>query len=220
MTGYYLLALFVAIILHEISHGWAALAFGDTTARDAGRLTLNPIPHIDPVGTILLPVLLTLSGLPIIGWAKPVPVNVSRLRRPRSHAVWVSLAGPATNAVLSFVGWILCRLALALSPGASALNYGGSFVTVNLNYSWLFNLGFALGVVNLFVGAFNLIPLPPLDGSALLERLIPTRNLGSYYRVRQNLLIITMVVVLVDSQTTHLLSHLFVTLESWWWSLL
>ncbi len=220
MTAYFFVALFVAIILHEISHGWAALAFGDPTAKNAGRLTLNPIPHIDPVGTILLPLLLTLSGLPIIGWAKPVPVNVSRLRRPRSQALWVSLAGPATNAVLSFVGWLLCRLSLALSPGSHALLYGGGFATINLNYTWLFNIGFALGVVNLFVGVFNLIPLPPLDGSALVERLIPTNRLGDYYRIRQSLLIITLVVVLVDSQTTHLLSRLFGDLEVWWWGLL
>jgi Zn-dependent protease len=167
-----------------------------------------------------VPLLLALSGLPIIGWAKPVPVDVGRLRHPRSQAVWVSLAGPATNAVLSFLGWLLCRLSLALSPGSSAFVIGGGFVTMNLNYAWLFNFGFALGVVNLFVGVFNLIPLPPLDGSALLERLIPTHRLNGYYRIRQNLLIITMIVVLVDSQTTHLLSRLFGHLESWWWSLL
>jgi Zn-dependent protease len=92
--------LVVAIILHEISHGVVAMFFGDDTAKRAGRLTLNPIPHIDPVGSILIPAIGALSGLPVIGWAKPVPVDPSRMRHPRRDMVFVSLAGPTTNFLL------------------------------------------------------------------------------------------------------------------------
>src|ERR671914_1114778 len=101
-------AVFVAVlvpssILHEVSHGVVALAFGDDTAKRAGRLTLNPLPHVDPFGTVLLPLLLSLTSLGVIGYAKPVPVNPGRLRKPRQHSLYVSLAGPAVNVVLALV---------------------------------------------------------------------------------------------------------------------
>src|SRR5580692_3957227 len=92
-----------SIILHEVSHGWVANAFGDDTAKRAGRLTLNPIAHVDPVGTLIVPALLSLTSFGVFGWAKPVPVNVSRLRSPRNEGLLVSLAGPATNAALAAV---------------------------------------------------------------------------------------------------------------------
>src|SRR5580698_7400284 len=101
-----------SIILHEVSHGWVALAFGDDTAKRARRLSLNPVVHVDPVGTLLVPALLALSTIGVFGWAKPVPVNTGRLRSPRNQGVLVSLAGPATNAVLAalaaivFIEWI------------------------------------------------------------------------------------------------------------------
>src|SRR5580693_6032850 len=96
-----------SIILHEVSHGWVANAFGDDTAKRAGRLSLNPVVHVDPVGTLLVPALLALSTVGVFGWAKPVPVNVGRLRSPRNEGVLVSLAGPLTNAVLAgLFGWL------------------------------------------------------------------------------------------------------------------
>ena len=97
-TVIYFFALVVAIILHEISHGVVALFLGDDTARRAGRLTLNPVPHIDPFGSIILPAMGALTGIPVIGWAKPVPVNPAQLRKPREQMLFVSLAGPATTA--------------------------------------------------------------------------------------------------------------------------
>src|SRR6204780_875134 len=96
-----------SIILHEVSHGWVANAFGDDTAKRAGRLSLNPIVHIDPVGTLIVPALLSLAGAGVFGWAKPVPVNTSRLRSPRNEGVLVSLAGPATNAVIAAVAAVV-----------------------------------------------------------------------------------------------------------------
>ena len=115
-----------SIILHEISHGWVALAFGDDTAKRAGRLTLNPIAHIDPIGTIVVPALMALSGLGMFGWAKPVPVNVGRLRHPRNETVVVSLAGPATNLLLA----ALAAVVFKVFGGAGTVTQQGTFGAV------------------------------------------------------------------------------------------
>jgi Zn-dependent protease len=164
----------VAVILHEISHGVVALWFGDRTAKDAGRLTLNPIPHIDPFGSIILPAMGALTGIPILAWAKPVPVNPSRMRHPRRDLVYVSLAGPATNLTL--------MVAAALGARAAYEN------TSPVNFYNQLPLGirvlFSFAVVNLFLGLFNLLPIPPLDGSALLERLLPASWLPQWYKFR------------------------------------
>src|SRR5450432_1329743 len=109
LTFIYFFALVAAIILHEISHGVVALWFGDDTARRAGRLTLNPIPHIDPFGSIIMPALGALSGIPVFGWAKPVPVNPNRLRNPRRDMLIVSLAGPTTNLLLMVASAMIAR---------------------------------------------------------------------------------------------------------------
>jgi Zn-dependent protease len=170
--------LVVAIILHEISHGVAALAFGDDTAKRAGRLTLNPIPHIDPFGSIVLPALGALTGLPVIGWAKPVPVNPARMRHPRRDIVFVSLAGPTTNFVLMALAAVAARA--EYRSGGSIL--GGAVDTSSS--SLLLEITFFFAVVNLLLGIFNLLPIPPLDGSALVERLLPSRWLPTWYQVR------------------------------------
>ena len=113
--------LVVAVILHEISHGVVALWFGDDTAKRAGRLTLNPIPHIDPFGSIILPAMGALTGLPVLGWAKPVPVNPARLRNPRRDMLFVSLAGPATNFLLMVGGGGRRQVAVRPDAGAGPL---------------------------------------------------------------------------------------------------
>src|ERR671922_627663 len=108
-----LVALVPSVILHEVSHGVVALAFGDDTAKRAGRLTLNPIPHIDPFGSIILPAMAVLANLPVLGWAKPVPVNPARLRNPRRQMLWVGLAGPITNFSLMVAAAIPAKILLA-----------------------------------------------------------------------------------------------------------
>jgi Zn-dependent protease len=163
----YFVALVVAVILHEISHGVVALWFGDDTAKRAGRLTLNPVPHIDPFGSIILPALGALSGAPVIGWAKPVPVNPTRLRNPRRDMLMVSLAGPGTNFVL-----------MALSAVAARTLFQDGNTGLLLDFVWRFAL------VNLLLGVFNFLPIPPLDGSALIERVLPERWLPGWYRFR------------------------------------
>ena len=181
--------LVVAIILHEISHGVAALAFGDDTAKRAGRLTLNPIPHIDPLGSIIVPALGAITGLPVFGWAKPVPVNPGRMRHPRRDIVFVSLAGPMTNFVLMAIAAFLTRA--ELRSNGSIL--GGAIDTSSS--SLLLEITFFFAVVNLLLGIFNLIPIPPLDGSALLERLMPEAWLPVWYRFRPYGLVVVFLVV-------------------------
>jgi len=169
--------LVVAIILHEISHGIVALWFGDDTAKRARRLTLNPIPHLDPFGSILLPAIGAITGLPVIGWAKPVPVNPARLRQPRRDMLFVSLAGPFTNFVLMAIAALVAR-ALVRGGGhlGSSLGDTGSRLVVDIV--------FAFAVVNLLLGLFNLLPIPPLDGSAIIERVLPSEWLPGWYRFR------------------------------------
>jgi Zn-dependent protease len=166
--------LVVAVILHEISHGVVALWFGDRTAKEAGRLTLNPIPHIDPFGSIIMPALGAIVGIPVIAWAKPVPVNPSRLHHPRRDMLYVSLAGPATNFLLMIAAALAARAAYHSVDPVSYIDQ------LPLGIQILFS--FAL--VNLFLGLFNLLPIPPLDGSSLIERVLPEAWLPHWYRFR------------------------------------
>ena len=155
-----------AIILHEVSHGVVANMLGDDTAKRAGRLTLNPIAHVDLFGTLLMPAMLVFAGVRPIGFAKPVPVNVSRLRSPRNHSVLVSLAGPATNITLAAIAALAFHF---FTPTDAALT---EFV-------------FAFGTVNVLLATFNLLPIPPLDGSALIERLMPDSWWPTYLKLRR-----------------------------------
>ena len=171
-TALVLAALIPSIILHEVSHGVVALAFGDDTAQRAGRLTLNPIAHVDPFGTVVLPVMLALAsnGTASFGYAKPVPVNVRRLRHPRNHGLLVSLAGPAVNITLALGAALVFR-----SLHVPAFGDPGRTIL----FVYLF------GTVNVVLAVFNLLPFPPLDGSAVVERMLPMRLWEPYLRFRQ-----------------------------------
>ncbi|HIM58487.1 MAG TPA: site-2 protease family protein [Gammaproteobacteria bacterium] len=145
-----------AITVHETAHGWVASKLGDHTARMMGRLTLNPIKHIDPVGTILVPALLYLSSAGFIfGWAKPVPINFSALRSPKKDMLWVALAGPGVNLLMA-IGWLII-VAIANT----------------LNIPFLVLMGGAGIFVNLLLAIFNLLPIPPLDGGRVISSLLP-----------------------------------------------
>lgn len=172
--------LVVAVILHEVSHGVVAYAYGDDTAKRAGRLTLNPIPHIDPFGSIILPAMAVLANLPVIGWAKPVPVNPARLRNPRRQMLWVGLAGPLTNFALMAAAAVAAKVVLAGTyPGACT----GADV-IDPRVSLLGNVLASFAAVNLLLGLFNLLPIPPLDGASLIERVLPARHLQTYWKIR------------------------------------
>ena len=184
-------ALIIAIVFHEVAHGWTALMLGDPTAKERRRLSLNPIRHVDPFGTLILPGLLALSGLPVFGWAKPVPVNKWRLDNPRFGMMAVAAAGPGTNLVLAAIGAVLLGVFLrtivpaSTDPAeitnllmqvvASAPIGGTGFVLFALSYFIL---------VNLFLALFNLLPLPPFDGSHIVEGLLPPRAAQVYEKLR------------------------------------
>lgn len=166
-------ALVVAIVFHEVAHGWTALALGDPTAKERRRLSLNPIRHVDPFGTVILPGMLALAGLPVFGWAKPVPVNKWRLDNPRFGMMAVAAAGPGTNLVLAALG----AVALGLFAGATAGDAAGlaGFVGATL-YSFV--------LINIFLALFNLLPIPPFDGSHIVEGLLPERAARAYEKLR------------------------------------
>ncbi len=159
-----------SIVFHENAHGVMAERFGDSTARDLGRITMNPIPHIDPIGTILVPALGILSGFPLIGWAKPVPINPANFRNPIVHDSYVAAAGPASNFILAVGGtvfYILVGLVFKHVPGLHE-NSGNSFLFFQI-------LCVNLIQINCLLGLFNLIPVPPLDGHWILFRFLPSR---------------------------------------------
>jgi len=198
---WYLIAAAPSIILHEVSHGWVANFFGDPTAKRAGRLSLNPLVHVDPFGSIILPMILSFAQLPVVGYAKPVPVNHRLLRNPRSNGLWVSIAGPAMNVTLSAVGLGIC-------------DYG-----YHSGVNWAEQFGFAFGIVNLSLAAFNMLPIPPFDGSALIERFVPDSKMASYYQLRERAMPFVLVLVVVSSYQFNLWGHVMAPLEQWWISL-
>ena len=179
----------IAIVFHEVAHGWVARALGDPTASALGRLSLNPLKHVDPFGTIILPGALKLAGLPVLGWAKPVPVDKARLRNPRRDMMLVAAAGPGINFVMAAMGAVVLGLLIGVyktdpEPGAVAL-----FFFENLQ-NFL--------VINLFLALFNLLPIPPFDGSHIVEGMLPAPAARAYERIRPIgfPLIIALVVVL------------------------
>jgi Zn-dependent protease len=155
----WIVPILLAITLHEAAHGYAARRFGDNTAWALGRVTLNPLKHIDPFGTVILPAILLLARSPFLfGYAKPVPVNFGALRNPKRDMVWVALAGPATNIALAIVSALLFRAALLAPQPAS---------------EWLGQNMINSLVINAVLAVFNMLPLPPLDGGRVLTGLLP-----------------------------------------------
>lgn len=174
-----LLILFPAIVIHEYAHGWTAYQLGDPTAKNMGRLTLNPLKHIDPVGTILVPgfiFLMRLSGvnIPPIGWAKPVPVDFRRLRHPKGDMVLVALAGPLSNILIAFVSVQLIKW--NITPVANG------FLSMCV-------------FVNLLLAVFNMVPIPPLDGSRVVMGILPNKMLYQYARLERFGILIVLVML-------------------------
>ncbi len=175
--------LILSVIMHEVAHGYAADALGDPTARLSGRLTLNPVPHIDPVGSVLVPAFLVLTGAGIMfGWAKPVPYNPYNLRNQRWGEAMVAFAGPGTNLILAVVLGLIARFGNGTLPDPFIM------------------LAALAAFINLFLGLFNLIPLPPLDGYKVLRGLLPYRFSTTLREVEfkiQNGGFISLIIVLV-----------------------
>lgn len=163
--------LVIAIVFHEVAHGMVARALGDPTAQEQRRLSLNPLRHVDPIGTVLLPGVLALAGAPVFGWAKPVPVNQRRLNNPRFGMMAVAAAGPLTNLVLGAGGALLLGLLARTGSDGEVVK----FVALNLrNFI----------VINIFLALFNLLPIPPFDGSHIVEGVLPRRAANAYARLR------------------------------------
>ncbi|MES2295875.1 MAG: site-2 protease family protein [Pseudomonadota bacterium] len=164
----YALPVLFAITLHEAAHAYAAKYFGDTTAYQAGRMSLDPLKHIDPIGTIIIPVLLYLASSPFIfGYAKPVPIDFSRLRNPKKQMAWVALAGPAANFAMAF-GWSLLGILL---------------VGLHVETAFAHEVARAGVLANLVMFAFNLVPIPPLDGGRILTSILPRPYAYKFARI-------------------------------------
>jgi len=184
----YAIPVIFAITLHEAAHGYVARMLGDPTAEQAGRITLNPMRHIDPVGTLLVPVAILfmskLMGGPgmLFGWAKPVPVDFGRLRRPKKDMLWVALAGPAANLFMAILWVISMRLFLA---GGIQEGYWYQMAMAGIN-------------VNLVLMALNLLPVPPLDGGRIVFSLLPNRLAWQYSRIEPYGLVIVLLLLVTD----------------------
>jgi len=170
--------LIVAIVTHEVAHGWVALKLGDTTARDLNRLSLNPLRHVDPVGTLLVPGVLALSGGPVFGWAKPVPVRMDRLDNPRFGMMAVGAAGPAVNILLALLGAVVLGLIVrvAVAGGLDSPTEASDLVMQGLA---------TFLSINVFLALFNLLPIPPFDGSHIVQGLLPERLGAAYGRLQR-----------------------------------
>lgn len=177
-----IIPLVAAVVLHEYAHGYIAHKWGDDTAKDAGRLTMNPVPHIDPVGTVLFPVILMLSGINVLfGWAKPVPIDPRQFRKTRPGLFFVSIAGVTMNFFLAIFSALLFAAVLAWVPEDFYL------------FKPLVEMAKFSVMINFALGIFNLIPLPPLDGSKVVESFLPPKAILQYEKVARFSMVILLV---------------------------
>lgn len=192
-----ILAFIPALTLHEVGHALVANRMGDPTAKRAGRISLNPLKHIDPFGTVLMPLLLMVMNMPVFGYAKPVPYNPHYFKDPRKGDLLVGLAGPAANLLQALAGaavaWII---ALALPIDSLAAG--------NMLFRYFYGLFLPLYVlINLFLMFFNLLPIPPLDGSSIFAFFCPVKYLPAYYRIQQYALPIFLVIAILLPEVLH-----------------
>lgn len=185
-----------AIVFHEMAHGFAAWRLGDPTAKRQGRLSVNPLNHIDPFGTVILPGIMMLAGGPVFGYAKPVPYNPSYFKNPKTGDVIVGLAGPLANLLMAVLAAVVSWL---LYPTAQSLVLGNE---VFLYFYALFLPMFAL--INLYLMFFNLIPIPPLDGSSIIALFVPRKYMRQYYQVQRYAFPILMMVLVLLPYLFHI----------------
>ena len=194
----WLVPLVIAIVFHEVAHGLVARRLGDPTADERGRLSLNPIRHIDPFGTVILPLALAITHAPVFGWAKPVPVNFRRLNHPRRDMVLVALAGPGMNLILALFGAAILAATISLSGGAQ--DGAARFVAANA-------LNFIL--ITIFLGVFNLLPVPPFDGGHVVQGLLPPALARSFGKIgRFSLLVLVMLLLVLPMLGVDIIGHI------------
>ncbi len=215
--SYVLLPLILAIVLHEYAHGWVANRYGDPTARMEGRLTLNPLAHVDPFGSVIFPLIcLIMPGGLLLGWAKPVPINPSRLRNPRRDMALVAAAGPGMNLVLAIASALLIGLFFRIDPSLAAswpphpgmeprqdlLGMILLPLTAMASYSVL---------INVLLMTFNLIPIPPLDGGRVMTSLLPARSAAALSRLEPYGMLIIVALIVLDPHI-HVISTILGTI--------
>lgn len=207
-----------SIVVHEVSHGWMAYRLGDDTAKRMGRLTLNPIPHIDLLGTIILPFVLIIAGGPVFGWAKPVPFNPNNFNRDvdaRSGAMWVALAGPCSNLIIAFISSFLLVAEIKYLSGIPGILF---FSIVQFTQ--------ALFIINIVLAALNLIPIPPLDGSKILMRFLPNTYFPHFLKLERYgfiiliLLLATGALANIINVPVVFLSHIFLSIPKFLFSMI
>jgi len=182
------MVILLALSVHESAHAWMAERFGDPTGRLQGRITLNPIAHIDPIGTVIFPIILALIGAPVFGWAKPVMINPLNLKNPRKDGIFIAAAGPVSNIIMAILG-IVFFLLLKNTGFIGSIYVSGRIaeaVTILL---------LNLILINIFLAIFNLLPIPPLDGSKILEGVLEGEALNAYKKIEPYGFIILMAVI-------------------------
>lgn len=185
-----LLSFIPAIVCHEVMHGFAAYKLGDPTAKRAGRLSLNPLKHIDPFGTVIMPLMLMMMHMPVFGYAKPVPYNLAYFKDPRKGDLIVGLAGPFANLVLAIIGAVIFTILAQVLP----IN----LIVQNEVIYYLYTMYLPMfTLINLYLMFFNLLPIPPLDGSSIFAFFLPVKYLPKYYQVQRYAFPIFMIVVIL-----------------------
>ncbi|UCH95903.1 MAG: site-2 protease family protein [Candidatus Aminicenantes bacterium] len=177
-----------AISIHESAHAWMANKFGDPTAKNQGRITLNPIPHIDLIGTIIFPLVLAIAGAPVFGWAKPVMVNPYNLRDPKRANIFISAAGPGSNIITAIGGIVLFLILKNIGVFGGGAGSGSDIL--------LFIFFFFI-VINIYLAIFNLIPIPPLDGSGIIEGVLKGEALYNYQKIKPFGFIILLIIIYI-----------------------
>lgn len=214
----------LAVVLHEVAHGWVANKLGDPTARMMGRLTLNPLPHIDPVGTILIPIFLLIAtkGSFVFGYARPVPVNFMNLRRPKEDMILVAGAGPATNLLLAVACGFLFRLLVAMNPSLILQMRHGAGTSPWSDASGVILVPILLMLLeavkwNVVLAVFNMIPIPPLDGGRVMVGLLPPRQSEAWASIEPFGFFIIIALVFIDpfGFWSQIISPLIISIMMW-----
>ncbi|MGH7804100.1 MAG: site-2 protease family protein [Candidatus Binatia bacterium] len=191
--AFWSIPILLAVVFHEVAHGWVAYRLGDPTAALRGRLTLNPLKHVDPIGTIVVPLLLVLTKAGFIfGWARPVPVNYANLRNPRRDMMLVAAAGPATNLVMAAIAAVVVQAIMMTAPD-------GKLTEANPIPFGIALIGYYTVTTNVFLALFNMLPIPPLDGGRVMTGLLPPSLAQGFARIEPFGFILLLVLMSTDS---------------------